>query len=139
MSAAKRPLWSCGARRASVTPTLYSDGTAEFLVKAEATVGLGDQTGTINLADPDNAPDLIKAAAAIIRDEIESAVAKSKELDADVFGFGEYLHRKYPDEWKRMKNTWDERLSGHQGSPSTSMVKADGSGRIVKPLVPEED
>ncbi|WP_186446036.1 Ger(x)C family spore germination protein [Paenibacillus cremeus] len=31
-----------------------------------------------------------------------------KDFGTDVFGFGEALHRKYPDQWKHMKEDWDK-------------------------------
>ena len=36
------------------------------------------------------------------------AVARSQELRADVFGFGDLLHRKQPRRWKEIKEEWGE-------------------------------
>jgi Ger(x)C family germination protein len=120
-----------------VTPVLYTDGTAEFNITADVTVGLGDQSGTFNLSNPDNVVLMLNAASAIIKGEIKSAVDKSKELDADVFGFGEYIHRKYPDQWQDMKTKWDELYRSIRANITVN-VRADGSGRTVRPLVPTE-
>ena len=123
--------------KSKISPVLYSDGTSEFNIVQEVTVGLGDQTGTLNLSDPENVPALLDASKAIVRDEIQSAVDKSRELDADIFGFGEYLNRKYPDQWKDMKTNWDE-LYKKIKVVITVKIKADGSGRTSRPLTPEE-
>lgn len=123
--------------KSKVKPVLHTDGSAVFNVEVNVTVGLGDQSGSVNLADPDNAPAMLSAVEAAVKEEIQSTVLKSKELNADVFGFGEYLNRKYPDEWKKMKSKWDE-LYKNITVNVTVKAKADGSGRIVRPLVPGE-
>lgn len=42
-----------------------------------------------------------------IKKEILAAYEKAKSMDADIFGFGELLHKKYPKEWKKMEDSWD--------------------------------
>ncbi len=122
--------------KSKVTPVLYTDGRAVFNVDIELTVGLGDQTGTVNLAAPENASAMLSAAETAVKGEIESAVTKSKELNADVFGFGEYLNRKYPDQWKDMQESWDALYKNITVNIAVK-VKADGVGRLDRPLVPE--
>lgn len=122
--------------KSKVKPVLYSDGTVEFNIDITATVGLGDQAGLYNLSDPDNVAQMLSAAGQAIHDEVQSAVDKSKELGSDVFGFGDYLNRKYPRQWKEMKNNWDTLYKDIRVNINVN-AKADGSGRIVKPLAPE--
>lgn len=44
-----------------------------------------------------------------LKNEIESVIRKAqKDLAADVFGFGEKIHRKYPKYWLKNKNHWPE-------------------------------
>lgn len=50
--------------------------------------------------------------AAAIRNEIKLALDKSRELNADIFGFGDSIHKKYPREWKEMKTRWEEIFPG---------------------------
>jgi len=119
-----------------VTPVLYTDGSAVFNVEVRTTIGLGDQSGTANLTDPDNVPALLNASESAIKAEIQNTVAKSKELNADVFGFGECINRKYPDQWKEMKNNWDALYRNITVNIEVK-AKVDGSGRIVMPLSPE--
>ncbi len=52
--------------------------------------------------------ELEKEQAKEIRSQVMSTVKKSFSLDADVFGFGEAVHRKYKKEWKELKPLWDE-------------------------------
>ncbi len=43
-----------------------------------------------------------------IASQVMAAVEKSFSLDADVFGFGDAVHRKYKKEWEDLKPGWDE-------------------------------
>jgi len=52
--------------------------------------------------------ELEKDLAKEIESQVMASVEKSFALDADVFGFGEAVHRKYKNEWKDMKPRWDE-------------------------------
>jgi spore germination protein KC len=122
--------------KSKVTPILFTDGKSVFNVNIEMIIGIGDQSGTVNLAAPENSSAMLNAVETVIKGEIESAVTKSKELNADVFGFGEYLNRKYPDQWKDMQENWDA-LYRNIAVNVTVKVKADGAGRIDKPLAPE--
>ena len=45
-----------------------------------------------------------KAQSEVIRKEIMTAFEKSKELNADIFGFGRMLHKKYKNEWEKLKD-----------------------------------
>ncbi|GAB7388184.1 spore germination protein GerKC [Bacillaceae bacterium] len=44
-----------------------------------------------------------------IKTFMEKAVKKAQnDFKTDIFGFGEAIHREYPQEWKRMEQNWDE-------------------------------
>jgi spore germination protein KC len=43
----------------------------------------------------------------VIRSDVENALRQARTLSADVFGFGETIHREYPEDWKTMKEDWD--------------------------------
>jgi spore germination protein KC len=43
-----------------------------------------------------------------IESQVMAAVQKSFSLDADIFGFGDAVHRRYKNEWKEMKTRWDD-------------------------------
>ncbi len=43
-----------------------------------------------------------------IESQVMEAVEKSFALDADIFGFGEAVHRKHKKEWKDLQSRWDE-------------------------------
>ena len=123
--------------KSKVKPVLYENGLIEYNLEVDATIGVGDQTGTINLANPDNVPKLLTAAEEAIKNEIQSAVDQSKNLNADIFGFGEYIKRKYPTQWPDIESSWEE-LYPDVTVNITVKAHADGSGAITEPLIPEE-
>ncbi|ABI68502.1 Ger(x)C family spore germination protein [Syntrophomonas wolfei] len=52
--------------------------------------------------------ELEKGQAREIESQVIAAVEKSRTLNADVFGFGEAVHRKYKKEWPVLKARWEE-------------------------------
>ncbi|GEC91515.1 hypothetical protein BBR01nite_38460 [Brevibacillus brevis] len=58
--------------------------------------------------DPSSLVELEKLKKEKIEAEVKAALEKTqKDLQADVFGFGEVIHRAYPKEWKNLKEYWD--------------------------------
>ncbi|RCX20973.1 spore germination protein KC [Anaerobacterium chartisolvens] len=43
----------------------------------------------------------------VIKGEVMAALKKAKELNADIFGFGEKIHKSYPKQWAKLKDNWD--------------------------------
>lgn len=86
-----------------------SDGRVTITVKVK-------EEGNIGEVVPNNVeikkPEIIKTIEArqreAIENEIWAAVTRAQELNADVFGFGEAVRRKYPREWPQYEKMWDE-------------------------------
>jgi spore germination protein KC len=123
--------------KSKIKPELSEDGAIRMKIRVESLVGLGDQTGDINVVAPENNMILLSETERFTKNEIQSALKKSKELNADIFGFGEYISRKYPAEWKTLEGKWDELYRKIEVDLDIH-VKSDGSGRSVMPLTPEE-
>ena len=47
-----------------------------------------------------------------IQDEVYGAMDKAKSLKADVFGFGNWLHKSDTESWKALKDHWKEAFTG---------------------------
>jgi len=93
--------------KSKVTPEI-NDGKIVVHIKIKVESSLSEQTTTENLADISTFEKIQKAQDEVIRQEIMASFNKSKELNADVFGFGEMVHKKYKNEWKVLKDNWDE-------------------------------
>jgi len=110
--------------KSKVTPEL-KDKRIVMHIKIKEELSLSEQTTTENLATDSAFERMQKASAEIIRQEILAAFDKSKELNADIFGFGEMLHKKYGNEWKALKDNWDDLY------PSVEL-KIDVESKIIK-------
>jgi spore germination protein KC len=124
--------------KSKIKPELKKDGSVKVTVEIEEIVGLGDQTGTVNLSEAENSGALYEAAKHETEKFIWRAVDKSRELNADVFGFGESVGRKYPKEWKELEKKWGEKYKDIEVEIVVK-VKGDGNGRLNAPLIPSKD
>ena len=50
---------------------------------------------------------------------LESAIKKAKELEVDMFGFGEVIHRADPKSWKSLKKNWNQEFANMPVSVTT--------------------
>jgi germination protein, Ger(x)C family len=104
-------------------------------IKEECTIG--SQTGVKNLSDVKTVQKLEDAAQQVIRDEITRGLQKAKDLHADIYGFGELVHKKYPSEWKSIEKNWDSYFQNMELDVSIK-VMLRASGRITQPVAPPE-
>lgn len=98
---------------------------------------IGSQTGIKNLADVKTVQKLEDATQKAIRDEIARCLQKAKDLHADIYGFGELLHKKDPGEWKSIEKDWDSYFQDMELDVSVK-VTLRASGRITQPVAPPE-
>lgn len=109
------------------------DNKIYIKVKIHEEGNIGEQQCPENLVTPPAFEFLKKEKAAVIEGEIRAALHKARELNSDIFGFGEAIHQHYPKEWKDLEKRWDEIF------PSIDveiMVETEirASGQITKPV-----
>jgi spore germination protein KC len=113
-------------------------GDIVFHMTVKTKSNLTEQSGT----DPlDTSLDLNKMESlqrAAIRSEILSALAKAKSLHADVFGFGELLHKYCPGQWDEMEDRWEELFQTVKIALTIKNQITD-IGTAHKPLAPEKE
>jgi spore germination protein KC len=78
---------------------------------------------------------LARRETAVIRGEIGAALAKAQELKTDIFGFGELIHRSNRQEWRKMKDQWDQIFPRLQVEMDIRCV-IHSVGLIIPPLAP---
>lgn len=69
---------------------------------------LGGQYCSDDLGTKKSFEILERLQAIAIQDEVLAAVKKAQELNADIFGFGEVVHKQHRHEWENMKDQWDK-------------------------------
>lgn len=70
---------------------------------------LGGGAAKMDFSDPDIIEILKQEFARDIREKIDASVARAQELGADIFGFGNLIHRKHPKLWQSYAGErWDD-------------------------------
>ncbi|PKM73001.1 MAG: Ger(x)C family spore germination protein [Firmicutes bacterium HGW-Firmicutes-16] len=112
------------------------DGKVKIKVKISEEGNIGEDAGTEDISTLDEVAFLEQQNADVIKSEVMAAVKKAEELDADIFGFGESVHRKYPKEWTSMEDKWDEIFPTIEVEVEVE-AKLRLMGRINAPSVPQ--
>lgn len=87
----------------------YIKGKMEFKVKINIAAMLSEQTKAVNLKKAEIIDQIEQSCANTVKSQIEEVIKKTqKQFKADIFGFGQVLHRQSPKEWKILKDNWQE-------------------------------
>lgn len=87
---------------------VIKDGEITVNVDIKTEGNLGEQACQLDLTKPEVLHRLEEAEAAVIQEEVMAALTKAQqEFGADIFGFGEEIHRTFPREWKNLQKNWD--------------------------------
>jgi len=85
------------------------EGKAHVDVKVEAQGNLGEVQEYMDMFEnPELWQSMERRMATVIRNEVMASVAKAKEFESDIFGFGGYVARNDPKEWEKIKKQWDQ-------------------------------
>ncbi|WP_181909781.1 Ger(x)C family spore germination protein [Paenibacillus taihuensis] len=80
----------------------------QIIMSVKAQAYLLENTTQLNLSEVDNMIVIQNYMNKQLEKEMQQTVDKVQNWGADVFGIGEYLHRKYPYWWKSKKEDWDQ-------------------------------
>lgn len=119
--------------KSKMTPKIQDDKII-INIKVKQEGNLQEQSSSDDLANPKEFEKLQILEEAVIKDEIEAALRKSHELNADVFGFGDIIYQNYPKQWEKIEKNWDKEYKNIQVEISVD-AKLRRSGRISKPIL----
>ncbi|TCP29212.1 spore germination protein KC [Scopulibacillus darangshiensis] len=103
------------------------DGKWQMIAKITTEDDAVENDTALNLMDPKIVKDLEKQLAQRINQRIRMTLnLVQKDMRIDVFGFGEAFHRKYPNEWEKVKGHWSEKFPEIE-------VKIDSKAHIRRP------
>jgi spore germination protein KC len=110
-------------------------GVVTMEIKVTTQANLVEVIVPENWSTPKKLRQLGKVGSAIIRREILATWRKARRLNADIYGFGEAVGRKYPREWKEMEPRWDRIFPKIKLviKVETTVVK---TSELTKPLLP---
>ena len=98
---------------------------------------LGEQTSTEDEANPEAFKEIEKSAGEAIKSEVMDTLKKSKELNSDIFGFGDIIYQHYPKQWLKLESNWEQTYQDVIVN-ITVEAKLTRTGRITKPAMSKE-
>lgn len=123
--------------RTRLTPSIR-DGRVFMKVEIKEESNLVETFAPLDLEKPETIERLEKLLAGAIREEVESALSRAQqEYRSDVFGFGEAVHRKYPGQWKEIKDTWTDIFPGVEVEVLVD-AKIRRTGLVTSPVQPKQ-
>ncbi len=94
-----------------------------------------EQTG--ESVDPDSWADYLKniepLAANKVKEQIESAVSRSKQYNSDFFGFAQLIFRQKPELWRKIEPRWEEIFPELQVEVEAEVIIKRGGATISPP------
>ena len=87
-----------------------TDGKLEITVKVVAEANIGDIQEMLDVTDTKAmVASAERRMATVIANEIGLVLHKTQlELASDILGFGRAIYRKYPKEWRNLRETWND-------------------------------
>jgi spore germination protein KC len=112
------------------------NGEIFIKIKIEEEANIADQMTSEDLTKLDLFKIMEKHQSDEIRKEILAALKKARELNTDIFGFGDSVHRKYPVLWKKIEKNWDDYFPHIQVTFDIE-ARIRRVGMITKPVIPK--
>lgn len=122
-------------RASAHVSTRVSGGVPYVEAKIYVKSSLGWQETASDLAAPEVISTWERNAGEAIKAEVILALSKAQQLNTDLFGFGEQLHRTHPSEWRKMEKDWDS-LFPRLAIEITVQFTLDQTGMINKRIAP---
>ena len=111
-----------------------SGNAIKIKVKITMTGMLDEETTKVEITDHAVLTRLEQATSQTIKQEVEHTLLKVQtEYKSDIFGFGQLVHHKYPQEWKNMQDNWDDLFSQATIEVETQ-TKITKTGKSANPV-----
>ncbi|MEQ8200209.1 MAG: Ger(x)C family spore germination protein [Syntrophomonadaceae bacterium] len=94
--------------KSKLQPEIINDRVV-MNINIEVSSALEDKQGRVKVSDPEGVQVLEEAQRQAVVESIQSALTAAQEkYQADIFGFGEAVHREYPQRWSMIKQQWPD-------------------------------
>ncbi len=84
------------------------NGTPKIIVDVYSEAHIGEVQAEVDLLKEENIKELEEIVNKRGEKVLTEAIKKAQELQTDVFGFGEAIHRKDPKLWKKLEKNWHD-------------------------------
>ncbi|WFD08995.1 Ger(x)C family spore germination protein [Tepidibacter hydrothermalis] len=119
--------------KTKVEPVI-KNGNIVMKIDSKLDVGIGEIVGKADLISEPGRDKLKLQAEETVKKELLKTIKRvQKDYDSDIFGFGNVIYRKKPEEWKKIKNDWDQ-IFAHLNVDVNVEVNIKGSALTSKPI-----
>lgn len=117
-----------------------NNGIPEGKVTVKAEAQIGNAQCSFDTAIQANLNEIEERTGEKISEEVELAIAKAQELQADIIGFGKELYQKQPQEWQKVEDSWNQMFSTMDVTVDTDilLLGTGNTSQSVKKLMEEE-
>jgi spore germination protein KC len=99
------------SNRTKVKP-VWNDGKLQMQINTVTQVGLDEVMAPKEFNDIDSKKVLEERAGKELQQQILSVIHRvQKDYHADIFGFGELMHERMPEDWKKIKQNWGQEFT----------------------------
>ena len=95
-------------------PVLQADGRAGVKLDIETVLDIEELNGFGDVKLEELHGMLMQEAQKAIEQRVQTTFEKTRQLDADIYGYGGKFHIKYPEQWKNIEQQWDTVYPGLQ-------------------------
>lgn len=124
--------------KARMKPEITGDGRLKVTVKIREEANLVETGCPLDVGKVDVIKKLEALQARAIEREVMDAVRRAQEYRSDAFGFGAAFHRRYPREWREMRDAWAEEFFPAVEVKVVADAKIRRTNLRTKPLLLEE-
>ncbi|SDH87555.1 Ger(x)C family spore germination protein [Alteribacillus bidgolensis] len=124
--------------RTTLQPAI-ENGKWKMTVNIQTDDDVAENGTNLNVMNPNTVKKLENLLEKDLKKRVYLTLEKvQKEMKADVFGFGDAFHKKYPKEWSKVKQRWEEKFPEVEVKVE-SQVKVKRPGSSTSPQgIPEE-
>ncbi|MEW6173635.1 MAG: Ger(x)C family spore germination protein [Bacillota bacterium] len=124
--------------KARMKPEIAGDGRLRVTVKIREEANLVETGCPLDVGKVEVIKQLETLQARVIEREVTDAVRRAQEYKSDAFGFGAAFHRRYPRQWREMRDAWAEEFFPEAEVKVVADTKIRRTDLRTKPLVLEE-
>lgn len=118
----------------------FDHGRWKMVLKTEAEADIIQNTTQLDMTDPKVVKSLQRQLKKEIEDKVNLALTSvQKDMKADIFGFGDAFHRKYPALWKKQKSHWNEIFPNVDVTIDSNIkIRRQGMNSVLSSIFPRE-
>ena len=95
--------------KSKIVPEIHKDNKIRFKITLSGKGNLFENNTNLNVNHSKNVKFLEKEFEKQMKEQVLQTIQKvQKKYGIDIFGFGEVIHRKHPQQWKTLKKNWDD-------------------------------